>query len=94
MIVEQGVSGSDFVRAMIVAGFRLGDVITGYTCIQKGDLELVVPQLDLLPEEQILVLLERAHMQPVHFVVLVGHLEKVNDSDACPGFVACTRGRE
>ncbi len=69
------VSGHDFVRAMLLAGYRLvGTTATGRTLLARDDVELWVAQRDELPEALILALLERAQMTPLFFVTLLERL--------------------
>jgi hypothetical protein len=74
MIIEHGLSGFDFVRAMLCDGFRVVGTTMGHTLIEKGDLELLVPQQERLEEDEILAFLEQVDVPPLRFVVLAGQL--------------------
>jgi hypothetical protein len=66
----------------------------GHTLIERGDLELLVPQQAVLPEDQILAFLQHAEMQPLRFVVLVGQLTQAENHEVRPGFFTFTQGRD
>ena len=67
---EHRISGYDFVRAMLLGGYRITGTTGGYTVLVKDGTELWVPQQDALDDEVILALLERADMLPLRFVTL------------------------
>jgi CheY-like chemotaxis protein len=67
---EHRISGYDFVRAMLLGGYRITGTTGGYTILVKDGTELWVPQQDALDDEVILALLERADMLPLRFVTL------------------------
>jgi hypothetical protein len=75
MTTERRISAHDFVRAMLLAGYRLvGTTATGRTLLTKDDVELWVAQRDELPEGVILTLLDQARMTPLFFVTLLERL--------------------
>ena len=75
MTFEHRISGHDFVRAMLVAGYRLIGATGGRALLSKGEVELWVPQRAELPEEETLALLAKADMQPLRLVALLNRLE-------------------
>jgi hypothetical protein len=74
MTVEHRVASYDFVRAMLLAGYRLVGTTLGHAVLEKGDQVLLVPQRDELPEDLIVALLQKADVQPMHFVALLNRL--------------------
>ncbi len=74
MFVEHKVSGYDFVRAMLLAGFRVVGSALGHVHMEKNDRELLVPQQPVLDENTIVALLDEAKVLPLEFVVLLNRL--------------------
>ena len=74
MIIEHRVSGYDFVRAILLAGYRLVGTTAGHAVMAKANRELFVPQRDNLEDDVILSLLEQADVQLPHFVALLHRL--------------------
>lgn len=74
MLLEHHVSGYDFVRAMLLAGWRIVGTTLGRVIMTKEGREIVVPQLEVLPDDRILHLLERAAIPPLQFVTLLHRL--------------------
>jgi CheY-like chemotaxis protein len=78
------ISGYDFVRAMLLGGYRITGTKDGYAVLVKDGLELLVPQHDALDDEVILELLERADLLPSRFVTLSRRLGS-RDTSLDPG---------
>ena len=72
---EYRITGHDFVRAMLLAGYRqvrttpMGDVV-----LVNGNVELAVPKREHLDEATIAALLETARMLPLTLVSLLNRL--------------------
>ncbi len=74
MIIEHRVSGYDFVRAMLLVGYRLIGTTLGHALLEKGGVELLVPQRDDLGEDVIVSLLQKASILPLQFIALLNRL--------------------
>jgi hypothetical protein len=74
MVFEHRISSYDFVRAMLLAGYRLIGTTMGHAVLAKGEAQLLVPQRDELPEETILALLQSADVLPLQFVTFLNRL--------------------
>jgi CheY-like chemotaxis protein len=73
-MVEHRVSGHDFVRAMLLAGYRFIGTTMGHALLAKGDKEVLVPHSEELADGVILALLQRAEMPPLQFIALLNRL--------------------
>ncbi|HEY3821925.1 MAG TPA: hypothetical protein VGL81_32385 [Polyangiaceae bacterium] len=72
--IEQRISGHDFVRAMMLAGFRFVRAMDRHVLIAKGGTRLLVPQPGVLDEETILALLREASLAVPDFATLLNRL--------------------
>jgi len=82
--LEHRVSSYDFVRAMLLAGFRLTGTTMGYALIEKGDVRVFVPRSPVLPEHQIEHLLGEANVLPPLFMSLLHRLGSRDTVSARP----------
>ena len=92
MMFEHRISGYDFVRAMVFAGYRLLGTTMGHSLLEKGDVELVVPQRGELTDDELTELLEAAGVPPLQLVTL---LNRLGSRDTLPSAqAAAARGDE
>lgn len=80
-LVPHRVSGYDFVRALLLAGYGQVGTTMGHTLLERGERDVLVPQKDELPEDLILSLLEKADVRPLEFVQL---LHRLGSRDTMP----------
>jgi CheY-like chemotaxis protein len=83
-VFEHRISGYDFVRALLLGGYRITRTTGGYAVLVKDATELWVPQKDALDDDVILALLERADLLPSRFVTL-SHRLGSRDTSLDPG---------
>ena len=74
MMFEHRISGYDFVRAMVFAGYRLLGTTMGHSLLERGDVELVVPQRGELSDEELTELLDAAGVPPLQLGTLLNRL--------------------
>ena len=68
------ISGYDFVRAMLLHGFRLIGTTGGRALITKGNVEIWVRQVPELGEEEITAHVLAAGLSPIRFMTLLNRL--------------------
>lgn len=68
------ISGYDFVRAMLLHGFRLIGTTGGRALMTKGNVEIWVRQGPELGEEEITELVRSAGLTPIRFISLLNRL--------------------
>ena len=76
------VSDYDFIRAMLLAGFRLTGTTMGSAVLEKGPIKLFVPQAEVLGEQLLEALLRDANVLQAHFTTL---LNRLGSRDTIPG---------
>jgi hypothetical protein len=74
MDFEHKISGYDFVRAMLLVGYRLVGTTMGRAVLVKDDRRLHVPQEPALPEDLVLDLLREGGVTPLQFITLLNRL--------------------
>jgi len=75
------VSAYDFVRAMLLAGFRLTRSADGFAVLEKNDVRLFVPQVEVMKEEVIESLLLHGNV-PGHLFMM--YLNRLGSRDTVP----------
>jgi len=73
-LVDHRVSGYDFARAMMLAGFRMVGRSRGHVVMERDARAVQVPQCDVLTEDAIASLLQKAGVLPAQFVTLLNRL--------------------
>lgn len=68
------ISDYDFIRAMLLAGFRLTGTTMGSAVLEKGPIKLFVPQAEVLGEQLLDALLRDAHVLHAQFATLLNRL--------------------
>ncbi|HEX3345529.1 MAG TPA: hypothetical protein VHS09_13190 [Polyangiaceae bacterium] len=72
--IEHRISGHDFVRAMMLAGFRFARALDHHVVMVKGSTKLRVPHQPQLDEETILELLQAASVTLPRLATLLHRL--------------------
>jgi hypothetical protein len=80
-MLDQQVTSQDFIRAMMLVGFRMTGSAAGHVLLERADAELFVPQTPEIPPSVVLRLLEKANVAPLYFDVL---LRRLQDRDTWP----------
>ncbi len=70
MSFEHRITGYDFVRALLLHGYRVAGGELGHAVIRKDETLLAVPQRQL-DDGEIVSLLERAGVLPLQFLILL-----------------------
>jgi CheY-like chemotaxis protein len=86
---EHRVSGYDFVRALLLAGYRVVGKNEGHAFLAREEIELSVPQVEALSEQTMLALLETAKIPPVHMRTL---LHRLGSRDTWPDILSAASG--
>jgi CheY-like chemotaxis protein len=73
-VIGHRVSGYDFMRAMLLAGYRFVGTTMGNALLTKDDREILIPQRHDLTEEMVILLLAKANVGPLQFVALLNRL--------------------
>lgn len=81
MQLDHRISGYDFVRAMLLAGFRLTRSSMGYAIVEKDGVRLYVPQGQAMSEREIEVLLRQGNV-PEHLFMM--YLHRLGSRDTVP----------
>ncbi len=71
---EYRISGHDFVRAMLLAGYRFVHSTPGGVVLRNDRTQLLVPKREQLEEPVVLALLATAGMPPLQLVNLLNRL--------------------
>jgi CheY-like chemotaxis protein len=86
---EHRVSGYDFLRALLLAGYRLVGKNDGHAFLAKEEIQLSVPQVEALPEDTMLALLQAAKIPPSHMRTL---LNRLGSRDTWPDVLGVATG--
>lgn len=73
MSFEHRITGYDFVRALLLHGYRVAGGELGHAVIRKGETQLAVPQRQL-DDGEIVSLLDLAGILPLQFLLLLDRI--------------------